>query len=121
MQTYLAYLTRLRQAVAHLYLIEGVLQTNFTLEDFRYLRRQLAQFPKTPMHEQMRRWTKMEYDGYIPRDGETATFGRSRFGDAFDMDFQLEDMEVSKTLQDVSCRICYDSPVDPRITEVCGH
>ncbi|KAK4235222.1 hypothetical protein C8A03DRAFT_18001 [Achaetomium macrosporum] len=124
--TYLAYLTRLRQAVAHPFLLEGVMRVSFTLEDFAYLRRQLALVGgKTPMHSQVQKWVQMEYDdrGVGAGDGEgngEPGFGRSRFGCEFNMDAELAEVGADKSLQEVICRVCYDVPVDPRITE-CGH
>jgi hypothetical protein len=119
LKTYLAYLTRLRQAVAHPYLLEDVLKENFTLEDLNYLRRQLAAVGgKTPMHRQVQDWVTMEYEGRIANGVETTTFGKGRFGYDFDMDTQLEQMEAGKSLEEVICRVCYDAPVDPTITEV---
>ncbi|KAG7287136.1 hypothetical protein NEMBOFW57_006641 [Staphylotrichum longicolle] len=117
--TYLAYLTRLRQAVAHPFLLEGVLQANFTLEDFHYLRQQLSESGgKTPMHHQVQRWMTMEYEERARREGGTVSFGKSRFGYAFDMNAELEEMEARKSMREVICRICYDVPTDPRITDV---
>ncbi len=119
LRTYLAYLTRLRQAVAHPFLLEGVLQENFTLEDFNYLRRQLAAIGgKTTMHRQVQHWMEMEYETRAEIEDGPVTFGKSRFGYAFDMNEQIEQMEARKSLADVICRICYDAPVEPRITEV---
>ncbi len=119
LRTFLAYLTRLRQAVAHLFLLEGVLRENFTLEDFVYLRRQLAAIGgMTTMHRQVQHWMDMEYETRSESEDGPVTFGRSRFGYAFDMDEELEQMEARKSVADVICRICYDVPVEPRITEV---
>ncbi|AEO70728.1 uncharacterized protein THITE_2024021, partial [Thermothielavioides terrestris NRRL 8126] len=121
MSTYLAYLTRLRQAVAHPLLLEGVLKDNFTLEDFTYLRKQLAAIGgKTPMHRQVQHWVNMEYEGRTEADGLGPTFGKSRFGFEFDMNEELAELEAGTTIQDVLCRACYEPPVDPQITE-CGH
>jgi hypothetical protein len=122
--TYLAYLTRLRQAVAHPFLLEGVMKASFTLEDFAYLRRQLASVGgKTPMHRQMQKWIQIEYDISSRQQAEDVgegggQFGRSRFGYEFDMERELEEVGAGKTLQEVICRVCYDVPVDPRITQV---
>lgn len=119
LKTYLAYLTRLRQAVAHPFLLEGVLQENFTLEDFDFLRRKLsAEGGKRAMHCQLQHWVKMEYEVANGGAGEHMGFGRSRFGYEFDINAQLEEMEAGKSLEDVICRICYDTPVEPRITVV---
>lgn len=119
LNTYLAYLTRLRQAVAHPFLLEGVLEANFTLEDFHYLRQQLSESGgKTPMHHQVQRWMTMEYEERASREGGTVSFGKSRFGYTFDMNAELEKMEARKSMGEVNCRICYDVPVDPRITDV---
>jgi hypothetical protein len=119
MSTYLAYLTRLRQAVGHIFLLEGVLQENFNLEDFNYIRRQLSIMGgKTPMHSQLQQWVKMEYDGFETRGGDSKVFGRGQFGYAFDMDTELREMEATKSIEEVVCRICSDVLVDPKITEV---
>jgi hypothetical protein len=119
LKTYLAYLTRLRQAVAHPYLLENVLKENFTLEDLAYLRRQLASVGgKTPMHKQVQVWVTMEYEDRIAKGAGTTSFGKGRFGYDFDMDTQLEQMEAGKSMEDVICRLCYDAPVDPTITDV---
>jgi len=119
LRTYLAYLTRLRQAVAHPFLLEGVLRANFTLEDFNYLRRRLSEDGgKTPMHAQVQNWVQMEYEERAKREGGPVSFGRSRFGYNFDMDAELQELEASKSMEEVICRLCYDVPVDPRITEV---
>ena len=119
LKTYLAYLTRLRQAVAHPYLLEDVLKENFTLEDLAYLRRQLAAVGgKTPMHRQVQNWVTMEYEDRITNGVETTTFGKGRFGYDFDMDTQLEQMEANKSVEEVICRLCYDVPADPTITDV---
>lgn len=78
LKTYLAYLTRLRQAVAHPYLLENVLKGNFTLEDFNYLRRQLtAVGGKTPMHEQVQNWVAMEYEDHTAKSVGQIKFGNS--------------------------------------------
>ncbi|KAL2261278.1 hypothetical protein VTK26DRAFT_4482 [Humicola hyalothermophila] len=45
---------------------------------------------------------------------------RSRFGETFDMDSQFQEMEANAQMADIICRMCYELPVDPRITE-CGH
>lgn len=120
MRAYVAFLTCLRQAVAHPYLLEGILAKNFTLEDFHYLKRQLAKFGGSkPMHQQVRHWVEMEYE-QRRSGGETTTFGNSRFGYEFDMESQLEQVEAGKTMFDVVCRICYDNPTDPKITAVSG-
>lgn len=119
LKTYLSYLTRLRQAVAHPFLLEGVLRENFTLEDFSYLRRQLsAIYGQTAMHRQVQRWLTMEYEAREGQESSPATFGNSRFGYTFDMNDELSQIEASKSLAEVICRICYDVPVDPRITDV---
>ena len=118
LRTFLAYLTRLRQAVGHPYLLEGVLKDNFTLEDFHYLTQQLAKLDKTPMHQQVQRWMAMEYEA---KDAEPTTFGKSRFGYEFDMTSQLKEAESTKSMEDVICRLCYDLPRDAKITEVCDN
>jgi hypothetical protein len=119
LKTYLAYLTRLRQAVGHIFLLEGVLKDNFTLEDFNYLRAKLGKIGgKTPMHRQLAYWLQLEYEVDMGGNGEDESFGKSRFGYQFDMDEQLQEMEASKSMEDVTCRLCYDTPVDPTITEV---
>lgn len=119
MTTYLAYLTRLRQAVGHIFLLEGVLRENFTLEDFNYVRRQLSIMGgKTSMHSQVQRWVNIEYDGVEAGGGDSEKFSRSQFGSAFNMDRELEAIEATKSMQGVICRICADAPVEPKITEV---
>lgn len=34
------------------------------------------------------------------------------------MNSQLEQMEADKSMDEVICRLCYDVPVDPSITDV---
>lgn len=105
--------------MAHPYLLENVLKENFTLEDLNYLRRQLAAVGgKTPMHTQVGGWVTMEYEDRIAKGAGPSSFGRSRFGYAFDMDSQLEQIEAGKSMEEVICRCCYDVPVDPTITDV---
>lgn len=118
--TYLAYLTRLRQAVAHPFLLEGVFKHNFTLEDFNYIRKQLSIIGgKTPMHLQIRRWVDMEYGLHLGAAGAgSEIFGQSQFGYAFDMDAELEELEAGKSMEEVICRLCSEIPVNPQITEV---
>jgi hypothetical protein len=119
LKTYLAYLTRLRQAVAHPYLLEDVLKENFTLEDLTYLRHQLAAVGgKTPMHKQVQYWVTMEYEDRTAEGVAMTSFGKGRFGYDFDMNTQFEQMEASKSVDEVICRLCYDAPVDPTITDV---
>ncbi|KAK3294100.1 SNF2 family N-terminal domain-containing protein [Chaetomium fimeti] len=109
------------EAVGHLFLLEGVLQANFTLEDFNYIRRQLSKTGgKTPMHRQLERWVDMEYNAFEAEEHGSVAFGRSRFGDAFNMDTELEEMEATKSMEEVVCRVCFDFPVEPQITD-CGH
>ena len=60
----------------------------------------------------------MEYEARVDRDGEPVTFGKSRFGYAFDMNEEFEQMEGRKSMADVICRVCYEIPVDPKITDV---
>ncbi|KAK4099193.1 hypothetical protein N658DRAFT_487787 [Parathielavia hyrcaniae] len=94
--TYLAYLTRLRQAVVHPFLLEGVLKDKFTLEDFDYLRKKLATIGgKTPMHRQLAHWLQLEYEVDMGGDGEEESFGKGRFGYHFDMDEQLKELEAT--------------------------
>lgn len=118
MRTYFAYLTRLRQAIAHPFLLEGALATNFTLEDFRWLRQELKKHGgKTPLHEQIGQWVEMEYE----RRDDTVTFGEGQFGQEFNMDTQLEIAERSKTTADLICRLCYEIPQQPSMTEVMSY
>lgn len=115
-RTYFAYLTRLRQAIAHPFLLEGALSENFTLEDFRWLRNQLKKHGgKTPLHQQIGRWVDTEFES---RD-DSGEFGEGRFGQEFDMNSQLEDAERSKTTAGLLCRLCYEIPQQASITEVC--
>ncbi len=50
-------------------------------------------------------------------DGPTS-FGRGGFGYDFDMDAILEKMQKTKHMDEVLCRLCYDLPEQPRMTEV---
>jgi hypothetical protein len=119
LKTYLAYLTRLRQAVGYLFLLEGALKVNFTLEDFNYLRSKLSKIGgKTPMHRQLAYWLQLEYEADMGGNGDNEFFGKSRFGYQFDMDQQLAEMEAGTSMEDVTCRLCYDTSVDPKISDV---
>lgn len=116
--TYLEYLTRLRQAVAHPFLIEGVLKHNFTLEDFNYVRKQLSIIGgKTPMHLQIRRWVDMEYGCFEAGTDGSEAFGKGHLGNTFDMDAELQEMEAGKSMEEVICRRCFELPINPKITE----
>lgn len=115
LRTYFAYLTRLRQAIAHPFLLEGVMCDNFTLEDFSWLRTQIKkQGGRMPLHKQIGKWVEMEYNSHEGR----STFREGRFGYEFDMSAQLEDAERSKTTADILCRLCYKLSNQPLITEV---
>ena len=121
--TYLTYLTRLRQAVAHPFLLEGVLRANFTLEDLKYIRKQLSAIGgKTPMHRQLRKWIDKEHN-LRSRAAESGSerFGQSQFGYAFDMDAELAELEARASIEDVICRICSELPVNPKITDVSAY
>jgi hypothetical protein len=60
----------------------------------------------------------MEYQERVASNGMPTTFGKSRFGYAFDMGEELGEMEAKKSIEGVICRICYDVPIDPKITDV---
>jgi hypothetical protein len=121
MRAYCAYFLRLRQAVAHPFLLEGTMAKNFTLEDLHWLRQELDRVGgKTPLHEQVKVWIEMEYENLRDRRPEHGThFGLSKFGYEFNMDAQLEAIQNRKHMGDVICRICYETPDRPEISEVC--
>ncbi|KAH8900083.1 hypothetical protein GQ53DRAFT_595648, partial [Thozetella sp. PMI_491] len=119
-RTYLAYLTRIRQAVAHPFLMERPLRCDFTLEDLQWLRAQLQiHGGKVPACEQLQRWIEIEYNESQAGNG-AMSFGVGGHGYYFDMNRQLEKIHRTKTLDEVVCRRCYDEPDNPHITE-CGH
>ncbi|EJT77926.1 hypothetical protein GGTG_03029 [Gaeumannomyces tritici R3-111a-1] len=122
MRTYFAYLTRLRQLVGHPFQIETTMRVDFTLEDIRHVRMELAQLGgQTPLYMQIRRWMDTEEDRKRREQEEEVGFGSGGFGGLFNMDRQLSRIESEKQLADVICRICYElHDEETRITE-CGH
>ncbi|KAM7207765.1 81e4ad1c-ff53-4b31-96ff-86feb7e2e2d8 [Naviculisporaceae sp. PSN 640] len=121
LRAYVVFLTRLRQAVAHPYLLEGTLSTSFNLEDLHWLRSQLKRVGgKIPAFEQVQAWVEMEFEKRSTNDTDPTSFGQGTHGYSFNLDPQLERMESLKGMNDVFCRICHEIPQNPRITE-CGH
>ena len=103
--------------VAHPFLLEAPMTKDFTLEDMAWLRSQLKLLGgKTPLFKQIQAWVKMDFEDH-PKDQPT-TFGKSAFGYDFNMDRQLDAMYNLKSLEEVICRLCYDTPENPQITEV---
>ncbi|KLU82564.1 hypothetical protein MAPG_01636 [Magnaporthiopsis poae ATCC 64411] len=81
MRTYFAYLTRLRQLVGHPFQIETTMRIDFTLEDIKHVRRELAQLGgQTPLHMQIRRWMDTEEDRKRRAQDQGNQFGTSGFG-----------------------------------------
>jgi len=115
MKTWHDYSLRLRQATSHPFLLEPMMSTNFSLEDVQWLRAKLAQVGgRTPLWKQMDRF----YSRHICNN--TNAFGNADFGGAFDMDDQLQRLQNGLTLDDpdILCRVCYEMPVEPQMSEV---
>ncbi|KAL1862990.1 hypothetical protein VTK73DRAFT_6506 [Phialemonium thermophilum] len=117
LRTYYAYLTALRQAVAHPFLLEGVMKRHFTGEDLTWLRNELQnQGGKIPLHAQLSNWVEVTY---VDKNGERQ-FGKGPFGYLFDMDAELQSVEEFSKNRAVICRKCYEVAVQPHGLE-CGH
>ena len=121
MRSYLACITRLRQAVSHPYLLEETMAKNFNKEDLNYLKRGFEKLGgRTPLHIQLQRWMTMEYEARIKQGDNDARFGQGQYGEYFDMNQQIADLEENAS-EEVYCRVCYDIAADPIITNPCGH
>ncbi|KAL2135717.1 hypothetical protein VTI74DRAFT_7234 [Chaetomium olivicolor] len=71
---------------------------------------------KLPMHEQLQHWVEWSTEApwlLVKR----RLLGRA-VGYALDIDDHLEEMAASKPMHEVICRICYEMPDNPRITDV---
>lgn len=91
---------------------------NFTLEDINYLRHKLTTMGgKKPAYKQIAQWCETHLKKHP--DMADDQFGHGKFGGMFEMDSQLQQMENKKTVDDLICRICYELPEQPQITEVC--
>ncbi|KAI0440532.1 SNF2 family N-terminal domain-containing protein [Xylaria telfairii] len=114
--------TRLRQSVAHPFLLETTMKEELKPEDLLEIRRRLQEV-KGGQHvfQRIGKWCgekaiviKDEKDD----DDPESTFGNSQFGYEFNMDKQLS-LALASQNKDL-CRICYQEPNDPQ-TVKCEH
>ncbi|KAI1259752.1 SNF2 family N-terminal domain-containing protein [Xylariaceae sp. FL1019] len=119
---YIVFLLRLRQGVAHPFLLEPVFKKTLVKEDLLTIQSKLRALGNTPVYEQIRAWcVKQAGPAENSAGGETGlprTFGRSQFGYELNMDKQLE-IALASQQEDV-CRICYDEIVD-EVEATCKH
>jgi hypothetical protein len=122
LEIYIVFLMRLRQAVAHPFLLEPVLKNTLKLVDLLKIKKLLRQVGgKKPVYKQIGKWCAKEATSIKAKDENDQedannSFGNSQFGYEFNMDQQLDIALASK--KEGVCRFCYQEPIEPRTAEV---
>ncbi|KAI1753994.1 SNF2 family N-terminal domain-containing protein [Xylaria castorea] len=114
--------SRLRQGVAHPFLLEVAMKKDLKPEDLLKIKRGLQEVDSgLPVFERIGKWcakkataVKDEKD----QEHKMSGFGNSQFGYKFNMDRQL-DLALASQKEDV-CRVCYQEPINPQ-TATCKH
>lgn len=135
LRSYFSFLTRLRQGVDHPFLLEAVMDANFTLEDLHHIKMKLRETGGVKaVHKQLRDCNipekepiVMDYDEREKTgaeeffdDGEAPdAFGKGSFGGVFDMDAQLASLMEQKSPEGLKCRCCKRMPQNAHMTTVC--
>ncbi|KAI1110101.1 P-loop containing nucleoside triphosphate hydrolase protein [Nemania sp. NC0429] len=123
--TWMDFVTRLRQVVAHPFLAESFMKKTLNKEDLLETRDLLGQISgQKPVFQRIGKWCAKEAtpmnDDTTKQDDETTqnSFGKSEFGYKFNMDKQI-DMAIASRQKGV-CRKCYKEPADMHRAK-CGH
>lgn len=126
--TFLLLAIRLRQAVAHPFLLYTMMRDMFELEDIQIIRKEIAEVKKANpdrlFKDQVGIWWEEQinhdYIGKVTRPELRVPFGKGDHGLVFDMDPQLAEMEKLKTLGGDICNVCFEPFTAPRKTK-CKH
>ncbi|KAJ3579204.1 hypothetical protein NPX13_g1368 [Xylaria arbuscula] len=119
---YLLLFMRLRQAVAHPFMLETTMKNLMTTEDLLNIQRRIREIgDKRPIFQRIAQWCAKEAANIMAGEGDDGSekgFGRSQFGYKFDMSKQIENALAAQKKH--VCRICYQEPVNPQIA-ACNH
>ncbi|RYP34026.1 hypothetical protein DL767_004468 [Monosporascus sp. MG133] len=124
-QIYLVYITRLRQAICHPFLLEGMIRDNFTIEEIRDLRSNLSQISgRSLVYEQIQHWCEMtnevlDLSTFVP-NASTLPLDQNESGYESSMDSHLRRLDAEMVLELMQCKVCGDSSTHPcQIIELC--
>jgi hypothetical protein len=117
----MVFLTRLRQATAHPFLLEPVLKDTLRLEDLEHICAGLALFGgKMPAINQIRDWrannVNQAANPVRQLDPISPVFGISKFGHEIEMERYIRVAMASKN--DEVCNMCLQILSDPQIADV---
>ncbi|RYP62643.1 hypothetical protein DL771_009636 [Monosporascus sp. 5C6A] len=124
-QIYLVYIMRLRQAICHPFLLEGMIRDSFTIEDIRELRLNLSQISgRSPVYEEIQHWCEMsdevlDLSTFVP-DASTLPQDQNESGFESSMDSHLRRLDAEMVLELMQCKVCGDNSTHPcQIVELC--
>ncbi|KAK9799944.1 putative RING-type domain-containing protein [Seiridium cardinale] len=118
LQIYIVFLTRLRQATAHPFLLEPAMKTTLRLVDLECISASLKLFGgKKPAIDQIREW-RAKNNPTPDTDAALLDFGISDFGRELDMEQHINIAMASKN--DEVCNLCFQMLSNPQIAE-CDH
>jgi hypothetical protein len=111
------FLTRLRQATAHPFLLEIVLKKDLLLEDLHLIQKYLKKHGgRTSVIQQIQEWRAGNLDASF-HHSDTGTFGESQFGYKLRMNEHISSAIALKGGK--SCSLCLRFMEDPKKAEVC--
>ncbi|RYP59595.1 hypothetical protein DL769_008460 [Monosporascus sp. CRB-8-3] len=117
-QVYLVYIMRLRQAICHPFLLEGMIRDSFTVEEIRDLRSSLSQISgRSPVYEQIQHWCEMtdevlDLSTFVP-DASTLPSDPNESGYESSMDSHLRRLDAEMVLELMQCKVCGDNSTHP--------
>ncbi|RYP91934.1 hypothetical protein DL770_001908 [Monosporascus sp. CRB-9-2] len=124
-QIYLVYIMRLRQAICHPFLLEGMIRDSFTIKEIRDLRSNLSQISgPSPMYEEIQHWCEMtdevlDLSTFVP-DASALPHDQSETGNKSSIDSHLKRLNAEMVLELMKCKICGDTSTHPcQIIELC--
>lgn len=116
-QMYLVYIMRLRQAICHPFLLEGMMRDSFTLADIRELRRSLTDVSgRSPVYREIQHWCERAQgpDNLLTLTPGILNQGQRAYTSS--MDSYLQRLNDEMVLELMQCKICGDHSIHPRQT-----
>lgn len=123
LEIYIVFLTRLRQATAHPFLIEPALKTTLKQEDLEKIAAGLLRHSgQAGVIDQIREWRTRNLDAKALRNlatPDSTNFGIGRFGHEFDMEEHIQMAMASQNAE--TCNICFKTLTAPTVADVSSY